>query len=240
MIIKTLKIQRFYEGKSFIQEYKIELDNPTLLEALFYIKAHLDSTLSFESSCRSGVCGSCALRVNAKEILSCSYRVQDGDLIEPLKLKNYTLLKDLIVIPNNKNKTKIKDFRLTQTSDLDYREFKQISKASECISCSSCYSSCPVYEYDSEFLAPFMQVSALRYINSNQNSREDIITNLQNKAIWDCTMCGNCNMVCPAKIDIKGDIMKLRTLSVQDGYSDPNMASANMGFNTDFGFNPNF
>ncbi|MDD2639902.1 MAG: succinate dehydrogenase, partial [Arcobacteraceae bacterium] len=60
---------------------------------------------------------------------------------------------------------------------------------------------------------------------------------------WDCTLCGNCTMVCPQFIDPKTDILNLRTKSYQNGYTDPNL-SMNTGFdasfgNGDFGFNPN-
>jgi len=229
-----LQISRFIDNSSYIQEFELAQNNISLLEALKYIKSNIDASLSFESSCRSGVCGSCALRVNSREVLACSYKVQDGDVIEPLKLKNYMVLKDLIIIPNRLNQNKIKDLNLTQNRYIKHQDFKQVAKATECIGCSSCLSSCPVYEYDGEFLAPFLQVKSLRYIDSSA----EIISNIQTKAIWDCTMCGNCNMVCPAHIDIKGDIMKLRTKSIQSGFSDPNMA--NSSFNMDFGFNPNF
>ena len=59
---------------------------------------------------------------------------------------------------------------------------------------------------------------------------------VQNNGIWDCTLCGNCNMVCPSIINIKGSIEKLRNKSAQFGYNNPNM---NSGFDISFGFNPN-
>ncbi len=45
------------------------------------------------------VCGSCAVRVNGKEILACSYRVIDGDTIEPLN--NHIVERDLRVNRDN-------------------------------------------------------------------------------------------------------------------------------------------
>lgn len=46
-------------------------------------------------------------------------------------------------------------------------------------------------------------------------------------------------MVCPAHIDIKNDIMQLRNKSAQFGYTNPNITNFDMGFNQDFGFDPN-
>ena len=57
----------------------------TLLEVLKEIKTKQDKSLAFSSGCRSSVCGSCSMRVNGKEVLACSYKLQDGDRVEPLK-----------------------------------------------------------------------------------------------------------------------------------------------------------
>ncbi len=61
---------------------------------------------------------------------------------------------------------------------------------------------------------------------------------IQENGIWDCTLCGNCTVVCPQFIDPKTDILNLRTKSYQNGYTDPNL-NMNTGFDAGFGFNPN-
>ena len=94
----NIKIKRYTsepEEREEILSYEIALDNPTLLEGLNYIKTKLDTSLSFSAGCRSGVCGSCAVRVNGTEELACAYKLFDGDLIEPLK--NLPVMRDLIV-----------------------------------------------------------------------------------------------------------------------------------------------
>jgi fumarate reductase iron-sulfur subunit len=76
-------------------EYKLPFKSTTLLKALYHIKSYQDSSLTFDSNCRSGVCGACAVRVNGKEVLACSYRVKDGDMVEPLRY--HKLQRDLKV-----------------------------------------------------------------------------------------------------------------------------------------------
>ena len=44
---------------------------PMLLDALLLIKAEVDFTLAFRRSCREGVCGSCAMNVNGRNVLAC-------------------------------------------------------------------------------------------------------------------------------------------------------------------------
>ena len=112
--------------------------------------------------------------------------------------------------------------------DITKEDVKKIDIESNCILCSSCISACPVYSVNTDFIAPFALMRNFRYINdSKENKRDTKIESVQKNGIWDCTLCGNCNMVCPSHIDIKGDIEKLRNKSAQFGYNNPNM---NLGF----------
>ncbi len=224
-----------------IDDNKVKRDS--LLSILTYIKTKLDNTLSFRSGCRSGVCGSCAIRVNGIERLACKTHLEDGDIVEPLK--NTTVLKDLVVDISSqalcikKAKASLEEKNNQTITSLDQ---KNIDLQSNCILCNSCYSSCPIYEVNKEFIGPFALTRAYRYVNDKkEDNTQTKIDAVQKNGIWDCTLCGNCNMVCPEHIDIKNDIMMLRNRSVQAGYSDPNMANFDNGFDTnlDFGFNPN-
>ena len=66
-------------------EYGVDLEDVTLLEVLIEIKTKQDVSLVFSSGCRSSVCGSCSMRGNEREVLACSYKVQDGDTIEEIR-----------------------------------------------------------------------------------------------------------------------------------------------------------
>ena len=74
----TLRIHRFVEGRKWMQDYKVEVTKGmTVLEALISIKEHQDPSLSFTCSCRSSICGACAVRVNGNAELSCEKLVSD-------------------------------------------------------------------------------------------------------------------------------------------------------------------
>ncbi|HZF69798.1 2Fe-2S iron-sulfur cluster-binding protein, partial [Sulfuricurvum sp.] len=62
------------------QSYNIELESVTLLSILNHIKTKIDPTLTYSHGCRSGVCGSCAVRVNGREQLMCEYKPSEGDV----------------------------------------------------------------------------------------------------------------------------------------------------------------
>ena len=57
---------------SHYQEYQMEMDEAsTILDALIQIREDVDGTLSLRCSCRSAICGSCAMRVNGEAGLAC-------------------------------------------------------------------------------------------------------------------------------------------------------------------------
>ena len=71
----TVRIQRFNpdnDKKPYMQEFKVPLtSDTTILDALHYIKAELDGSLTFRRSCRHAICGSCAMNVNGRNMLVC-------------------------------------------------------------------------------------------------------------------------------------------------------------------------
>lgn len=222
--------------------YDIESKVDNLLSVLLHIKATSNHSLAFRSGCRSGVCGSCAVTVNGVEKLACKTTIEPNDTVQPLK--NSRVIKDLIVDIEDQEKflNNAKAY-LEEKSDtiITKEDEKAIDIQSNCILCGSCFSSCPVYEINKEFLGPFALTRVFRYVNDKkESSSKNKIEAIQTNGVWDCTLCGNCNMVCPAHIDIKGDIMRLRNSSAMAGYSDPNMSSFdNFNSSMDFGFNPN-
>ncbi len=227
--------------------YTIDEKISNLLDALVYIKENINPSFAFNYGCKSGNCGSCAVRVNNIETLACTTSIKELDKILPLK--NLPIIKDLVVDDQNIIK-KLKDSEAFLTSlsesSITQNDVDSIDIESSCILCNSCYSSCPVYEVNQEFLGPFALTRVYRYLSdkkeSNTKSKYDLI---QTNGIWDCTLCGACSIVCPQNIDIKNDIMKLQNLSVQNGYVNPLFSSSSSDFNSGFdsflsgGFNPN-
>ena len=226
-----IKIQR-----ENIVEYEVQAQDVTLLNVLQIIKTTQDATLTYASGCKSSICGSCAMRVNGREVLACAYKVQDGDLVEPLK--NSIVIRDLVV---NMDKAyefnlKAKAWQSSLSKDISLtQENEKINEIqSDCIMCGSCYSVCPVYAVNEEFLGPFSLTRVWRYVSDVRES--DVtskIDNIQTNGVWDCTLCNECSLVCPQDISSKSDIEKLRAKSSMQGYTDPNFASFGGGFGFD-------
>jgi len=244
MNINIKRFQKNTNPQSSIFTYDVK--NTNLLQALIEIKSTKDSTLTYRCGCKSGVCGSCAVRVNGVEKLACKTVINQDDTIEPIK--NRPIIRDLVVdvshetLVINQTKSYI-DLSESNHSEITAKDVKKIDTQSNCILCNSCYSSCPVYEVNKDFLGPFALTRALRYANDKKMANNSlIIDQIQTNGIWDCTLCGACTLVCPQNIDPKMDIMQLQNIATQKGYTNPALANfdSNMGFDmSDMGFDPN-
>jgi succinate dehydrogenase/fumarate reductase iron-sulfur protein len=81
----TIRIRTWSDdGRRHLGEYLVpEAEGMSVLNALEYVCEHLDSTIAYRSSCRRGVCGGCAMKINGKRRLACETLIQDGMEIDP-------------------------------------------------------------------------------------------------------------------------------------------------------------
>ncbi len=227
-----LNIKRFQSGKSYEESFEVKRVK-TLLEALFEIRESQDSSLTFASNCRSGICGECSVRVNDKEQLSCGFKLEDGKTYNIEPLRYHTPERDLVVDKSvvakklQDSRAYLEDYKPQTLTPADER-LTQIQ--SDCILCSSCFSSCPVFEVNSDFLGPFALSRVYRYLSDKREKSLQKVELIQQNGVWDCTLCGECSSVCPQGLSPKDDILNLRGKSLQAGFSDPNFTSLDFGF----------
>src|ERR1700730_9708966 len=100
--VKSFEIYR-YEPDSGenprLDTFEVDLDDcgPMVLDALFWIKNNVDSTLTFRRSCREGVCGSCAMNIDGTNWLACTRFVSDTRRKAAIyPLNNMRIIKDLV------------------------------------------------------------------------------------------------------------------------------------------------
>ena len=229
-----------------IQRYRPEIeDEPTwecfevpcqpewmILDALNHIKDQIDGSLSYRWACRMGVCGSCGMLVNGKPVLTCATYVTSvlpGPVrLEPLR--GFPVVRDLVGdITDFVNKLEsVKPWIVRETEkpleegeylqtpeDLD--EYKQYSM---CINCMLCYSACPIYELEPNFIGPAVIALAQRYNldsrDEGSEEREDIL--LSQDGIWSCTFVGECTTVCPKNVDPAGAIQRYKVTATLDAF----------------------
>jgi len=99
-----LKIGRFNpeeDSVPYFQEFVMNLEGTqTVLDALL-LAWQQDPSLSFRRSCRSAICGSCAVLINGKAALACQTLIEKafihGGVIVVEPLPGFRQLKDLVV-----------------------------------------------------------------------------------------------------------------------------------------------
>ncbi|TLZ62808.1 MAG: succinate dehydrogenase/fumarate reductase iron-sulfur subunit [Methanobacteriota archaeon] len=227
---KTIKLRigRYRPERSaepFYQEFTVPFrDDMVVLDALNYIKDHIDPTLTYRWSCRMGICGSCGANVDGTPRLTCAMYLKDLKrrpvVIEPLE--NFAILKDLVVDiePFMEKLEAVKPYILRQDErPIERGEYRQTPEElelyrqqSQCINCMLCYAACPVYGHEEKFLGPAALALALRYEmdTRDQGSADRLAAIATEHGIWQCTFVGECSVVCPKHVDPAGAIQQLK------------------------------
>ena len=225
-----IQIQRYSpEKKKFwFEEYFVPYSKKiTVLDALEYIKKGKDASLTYRSSCRMAVCGSCGMIVNEKPVLACStycYKQKQPIVLKPLK--NFPIIKDLVTDTDSalskfrnampytdfiRKRTNLKDENIQTPSQL-----KKLSQTSQCIKCMLCYSVCPVVAVNKNFIGPAAGANAYRYQKDSRdilkNERMDSVT--KKDGVWKCSFVGECSNVCPENVDPALALQKLKVMGV--------------------------
>ncbi|MHC1728900.1 MAG: succinate dehydrogenase/fumarate reductase iron-sulfur subunit [Syntrophobacteraceae bacterium] len=101
VVLKILRFDPEKDASAYFQEFAAGIEeNQTVLDALM-LAWQQDPTLSFRRSCRSAICGSCALMINGKPALACRTLIRkaavDGAALTLEPLSHFRQLKDLVV-----------------------------------------------------------------------------------------------------------------------------------------------
>src|SRR5713101_842925 len=232
----TLEVARYCperDTRPTFQEFQVPFRKDwVILDALNYIKDKVDGSLSYRWSCRMGVCGSCGMMVDGEPKLTCATFLSDympGPVrVEPLQY--FPVVRDLIIEMTDfmvKLKT-VKPWIVRQEekplSEGEYLQtpeqldtYKQFSM---CINCMLCYSACPVYGLDPQFIGPAAIALAQRYNRDSrdQGSEERLDILSQHEGIWACTFVGECTKVCPKNVDPAGAIQQYKLTSTVEWF----------------------
>ncbi len=222
---RTIKILRYdseTDKKPYWKSYDIALDpESTILDVLNEIHWKIDGSLSYRRSCRSAICGSCAMKINGKNVLACEtpiHRFKGTIKIEPLP--GFPILKDLVVDMDGffKKMERVIPYLVTESPlpDKEFiqkpEEFEYIREVSNCILCGACTSSCPSLWANEDYLGPAALLKAYRFIFDTRDDgaidRIDIVND--KNGIWRCHTIFNCMEACPKNIKITEYLSRLK------------------------------
>ena len=189
----------------------------TVLESLHAIKGEKDATLSWRSSCRMGVCGSCGMYINGLPRLACQTQVLhlESEVVTVAPLPNYPNVKDLVPDLESllEKHAAVKPYVILADPvevDSPTGEYLQSPHEREafgqftiCIKCGLCLAACPTVATDPHFLGPQALAQAFRYTVDNRDSGlvERLVTLDAFHGLYQCHLAGACTEACPKGVD---------------------------------------
>ncbi len=181
-----------------------------VLDALTFIAETHAPDLAYRWFCGSKMCGTCAVRMNGREVLACWEAVEPDMTIEPLR--NLPVIRDLVV-DRGPYERRVAAFEpWIERVDpypgfpekLSHRVMKNASRALDCIGCMSCYSACPVVGLGdlTDFAGPAPLVQLAQTALDPRNAPDKVRRALERSGIFNCVSCYKCEEVCPARIPV--------------------------------------
>lgn len=227
----TLKVWRQKEAKSpgRLAEYAATniIPDMSFLEMLDVVNEELiargDEPIAFDSDCREGICGTCALVINGiahggqRGTTVCQLHMRhfrDGQtvIIEPWRARAFPVLKDLVTDRGAFDRiVQAGGFISVNTGGTPDANSLPISKtmsdqamdAAACIGCGACVAAC---KNASAMLFVSAKVSHLNLLPQGQPEKDRRVSNMVRQmdaeGFGNCTVTGSCEAVCPKEISL--------------------------------------
>ena len=227
----TLKVWRQKNATSLgrFETYEAKDLSPDMsfLEMLDVVNEDLitrgEEPIAFDSDCREGICGTCALVINGiphggqKATTACQLHLrhfQDGDTvtIEPWRAKAFPIVRDLVVDRSAFDRViQAGGFVSVSTGGVPDANAVPIPKhdaeramdAAQCIGCGACVAAC---KNASAMLFVAAKVSHLGLLPQGKIEKDRRVANLVRamdaEGFGNCTVTGSCEAVCPKEISL--------------------------------------
>ncbi|HXW66919.1 MAG TPA: succinate dehydrogenase/fumarate reductase iron-sulfur subunit [Thermoplasmata archaeon] len=229
------------------QRYELDLAPHTpVLTALLKIRAEIDPTLTLRYSCRSAICGSCAMRVNSKSRLACETQIgpevarHGRVVIEPMR--NQPVLRDLVVDQEIfwRHYEQIEPHLILDprhpmpegvANPMTEAEVERFQETPRCIACAACFSACPAVTDDPAFPGPMALAKLYRFVvDPRDHARQDRLLRIQPGGLWTCLRCHLCTEACPKDVRPSERIRDLKEMAIRaQGATEPGSRHA-LGF----------
>ncbi len=211
------------------KEYRLELnENASVLDGLHAIRSDHDSTLAYRFSCRSSVCGSCAMWINGRPRLACQTKVGQLKSAQVVvgPLRGLPVIKDLIVDmqPLWDAYRKVMPWLVEKPNAKDMVVTKKVSDRVErfysCILCAACFASCPEAAQKHSYLGPMPLMDGYRmYIDPRDDATQERKQVLGGPdGVWGCHGAFACIESCPWDVAPVEFIAELRRELVRDQF----------------------
>jgi succinate dehydrogenase / fumarate reductase iron-sulfur subunit len=218
------------------QTYIVELpEHAVVLDALIAIREYHDETLAVRCACRSAICGSCAMWINGHAHLACKTKLVEFTKDGKTRVEappSMPVIRDLVCDMEpfwRKHRAVRPWLEPKQPVPPPNEEYRVPNEAMDelvqevtCISCGACLMDCESFAVNEKFLGPQALAQAYRYTADPRDAmtRERLGQYGEAGGVWDCTHCFECVQQCPKGVAPLEQILKLRRMAVEAGYTD--------------------
>ena len=222
----TLEVHR--SDKSRPSTFQVPVPAPAyrVLDALLHVRENLDPSLGFRYSCRAGMCGSCAVVVNGKEVLACQTAIGPlaTDHVRVAPLRALPVLRDVMCDMQPFFDTLKRADAAMRPRDPDRKTIQTlppgepvralIEKQNGCITCGACFSACEWSATRPGYLGPaaMNRVLMLALDERDATGRRRLATVATESGALRCHALGNCSAVCPVDVPLREGMEKLKGL----------------------------
>ncbi|MDF1875095.1 succinate dehydrogenase iron-sulfur subunit [Sulfurimonas sp. SAG-AH-194-I05] len=242
----TFKVFRFNADEDYLpyyENYEMEVTSEeVVLDILNRIKWDHDGSFSYRRSCRHGICGTCAIKVNGKSTLACKESMNGlvalfgNELtLEPLSIKR--AIKDMIIDKGDfwEKHEAVTPYLVTDVNEapthenlVSPAEANTLDEADLCIQCGACHYACPVVAINEDFFGPAAFAAAYRFeadVRDEDGTDRISAMNESAQGVWDCVKCFECQEACPKEINPIEKIGKLHNMIFQKDVAVSNVAT---------------
>jgi succinate dehydrogenase / fumarate reductase iron-sulfur subunit len=242
----NFKVFRFNADEDYLpyyENYDMEVTSEeVVLDILNRIKWDHDGSFSYRRSCRHGICGACAIKVNGRSTLACKESMNDmvevfgNDLtIEPLSIKR--AVKDMIIDKGDfwEKHDAIKPYLISDVEEhpehehlVTPEEAEELNEADLCIQCGACHYACPVVAINEDFFGPAAFAKAFRFeadVRDDAHTTRLVDLHQEKQGLWDCVKCYECAEVCPKDVNPIEKITKLHNMLFKENVATSNVAT---------------
>lgn len=222
----TLEVSRSEPGRASRFDVPVPAGTSRVLDALLYVREHLDPSLGFRYSCRAGMCGSCAVVVNGREALACQTAIGTlgTDVVRVAPLRALPVLRDVMCDmgpffatlkrADAALRPKEPERKTLRTMPPGEPHRALIERQNGCITCGGCFSACEWSATRPGYLGPaaMNRVLMLALDERDAVGRGRLASVAHESGALRCHALGNCSEVCPVDIPLREGMQALKGL----------------------------
>ncbi len=217
------------------QTFEVELDDHAMvLDALIAIREYHDESLAVRCACRSAICGSCGMWINGHASLACITKLREVGLDGKVTVESppsMPVVRDLVCDmtsfweKNRSIRPWLENKQPIPPANEEYRvpnaAMEELIQEVSCISCGLCLMDCESFAVNKNFTGPAALAKAYRYTADPRDAttKQRLGEYSKDDGIWECTHCYECVARCPKGVAPLEQILKLRRMAVEAGYT---------------------